>query len=381
MRGFRINRQSALCTLVATAVGIVTLFPARQTFAASEPKPKKPELPSASTGGARAHGSGVELAGSINPKGEATNWYFQYGPTVAYGSQTPTATVPAGTTTVKVTQLVTGLQPGYHYRLVTSNSRGTTDGHDHTYTLPTPKTKKPATKKPTTKPERLKVTLSSPPPEGLPVGSPVTIAGALTGTDNIDHQVILQATPYPYSAAYATLGSPQMTSSTGRFTFRVARLNQNTRYRVLVPGALDLFSQPITELATVHVTFHARSAPHSGLVRLYGSVTPAAPTGAAVLFQLQRIPKRPRLQVFKSEKAEERAEQRAETPVFATTFSAPIEHATKTASRFSSVVSIRKGGLYRAYVAVPRGPLASGFSTGLTLRASAQKKNRKRKKS
>ncbi len=167
-----------------------------------------------------------------------------------------------------------------------------------------------------------------------------------------------------------------MTNSTGRFTFRVARLSQNTRYHVLVPGTPALSSQPITELATVHVTFHARSSPHSGLVRLYGSVTPAAPTGAVVLFQLQRIPKRPRLGVFKSEKAEERAEQRAETPVFATRFSAPVRHATKAVSRFSSIVSIRKSGTYRAYVVLPRGPLASGHSSSLSLRASARKKSK-----
>jgi hypothetical protein len=372
MKGFSVDRWARVRVSVLIAAAV--MLPSAPSMLASEApaKPKKSELPSASTGAAHARGSGVELAGSINPKGEATGYYFQYGPTVAYGSQTPTTTLPAGTTKVRVTQLVTELQPSYHYRLVASNNRGTTDGRDRTYTLATPKPKKP-----TIKLERLKVTLSSPLPEGQPVGSPVTIAGVLTGTGSVDHEVTLQATPYPYSEAFATLGSPQKTSSTGRFEFRVARLSENTRYRVLVAGAPSLFSQPVTELATVHVTFRARSAPHGRLVRLYGSVTPAVSTGAVVLFQLQKTPKRPRLQVFKSEKAEERAEQRAETPVFATMFSAPVKHATKSLSRFSSVASIRKSGIYRAFVVVPRGPLASGHSVSLSLRASVRTKGKR----
>ena len=391
MRNIRIGRQTVLRTLLVASVELTLLLAAQQAFAA-EPKPttptkeagttpKRSELPTASTGGAHAHGSTVELAGTINPRGEATSYYFQYGPTSAYGSQTPTASLPAGTVKVRVTQPVTGLQPGYHYRLVVTGARGATvDGHDHTYA--------PATKKRTTTPnkaaQRLKFTIGNPPPEGQPVGSAITIAGSLSGLGAAGHQVVLQSDPYPFDGVFTTV-AVQSASTGGRFSFYVAHLTRNTRFRVLAPGSAPTYSSVITELATVRVTFHVRSAPHGGLARLYGTVSPAV-AGAVVFFQLQRTarPKHLRAKIFKSEKAEEKAqekaEEKAETLVYATVFKEPVKHATRTMSRFSSVLSIRKAGVYRAYVVVPAGPLASGYSTSLTLRATTAQKKGKRKR-
>ena len=70
--------------------------------------------------------------GHINPRTLATTYYFQYGPTATYGSQTPTLP-PAGDDTVKVCQPVTGLLPGYHYRLVATNAEGKRRGHDRIF--------------------------------------------------------------------------------------------------------------------------------------------------------------------------------------------------------------------------------------------------------
>ena len=108
-------------------------------------------------------------------------------------------------------------------------------------------------------------------------------------------------------------------------------------------------------------------------------------TGAVVFFQLQRTasPKHLRAKIFKSEKAEEKAqekaEERAETLVYSTVFKAPVKHATRSMSRYSGVLGIRKAGVYRAYVVVPAGPLASGYSTSLTLRATVEKKGKRKR--
>jgi hypothetical protein len=77
------------------------------------------------------------LRGTVNPKeGEATNWYFEYGPTTAYGSSTP-AGGPLATdeTSHPVSAGISGLTPGvtYHYRLVATSSEGTTRSEDATF--------------------------------------------------------------------------------------------------------------------------------------------------------------------------------------------------------------------------------------------------------
>ena len=257
-----------------------------------------------------------------------------------------------------------------------TNSHGTAFGHDRTYTPTKPPTKTTKTN------ERPRITILNPLPEGQPAGSPVTIAGTLTGTGAAGHQIVLQSDPYPYTKAFTTV-AVQNASAAGRFSFYVAHLTQSTRFRVLAPGPAPLYSSVITELATVRVTFHVRSVPHGGLARLYGTVSPAV-NAAVVFFQLQHLarPKHLKARVFKSEKAEERAQERAEekaeTLVYSTVFKAPVKHATRTMSRFSAVVSIRKAGTYRAYVVVPAGPLASGYSPGLTLRATVRPKGKRK---
>ena len=312
-----------------------------------------------STGGVgRARGSVVELQGAIDPKDEATTYYFQYGPTTAYGAQTTPASLPAGTAKVKVSQSATGLQLGYHYRLVASNGHGTKVGQDRAYTA---------------KSSLLKVTISRPPAAGYPVGSSLSITGSLTGVGVAGQQVVLQASPYPYRAAFATVGAPQSSNSAGRFSFSVAKLSASTQYRVATLGTRPAYSSVITELATVRVTFHVRTAAHGGLVRLYGTVSPAAP-GATVIFELQKTAKRLRLRAPSSEKAQERAEELAEMPQFSAKFSATVKHATKTVSRFSTAVSIREAGHYRAFVQVRRGPLASGSSATILVQATVKKK-------
>lgn len=76
------------------------------------------------------------LSASVNPNGAATTLYFQYGPTSSYGSNTTNQTVASGTAYVTRNASLTGLVPGttYHYRVVSTNSAGTTFGPDSTFT-------------------------------------------------------------------------------------------------------------------------------------------------------------------------------------------------------------------------------------------------------
>ena len=79
----------------------------------------------------------VTMNGSVNPNGLATKTYFEYGPTVAYGSKTTEVSVGAGSTVLEQKQPVTGLTPNttYHYRYVATNADGTSTGGDRTFTV------------------------------------------------------------------------------------------------------------------------------------------------------------------------------------------------------------------------------------------------------
>lgn len=85
-------------------------------------------------------GTSAGLTGTVNPRGESTSAYFEYGVTPAYGTQTAPLPVGDGTAPVATGALIEGLEPGttYHYRLSGSNVAGTGEGGDNTFTTAAP---------------------------------------------------------------------------------------------------------------------------------------------------------------------------------------------------------------------------------------------------
>ena len=83
------------------------------------------------------------LQATVNPKGTDTRYFFEYGPTAAYGTEVP---LPPGTDIGSSTYgqtmevALSGLTAGttYHFRVVAANALGTTDGPDNTFATPTP---------------------------------------------------------------------------------------------------------------------------------------------------------------------------------------------------------------------------------------------------
>jgi hypothetical protein len=181
--------------------------------AAYAPPAKRPQVV---TGHATAiTQTAATLNGTVNPRGLATAYRFDYGTTTAYGSSTTSTNVGSGTTANGVSAHVTGLNPGttYHFRLEASSSAGTTLGKDaHFTTLP-----------------RLTIAAH---PAPVVFGSTTTITGQLQSGGNGGRTVELQANPYPYSG-FATVATTT-TDTAGHYSFASVKPTVNTRYRTVV---------------------------------------------------------------------------------------------------------------------------------------------------
>ena len=287
--------------------------------------------PSVTTGGVSnvAYSSAI-LYGYVDARGELTNYYFQYGPTGAYGAQSPLAPAGNGTGSVKVSQAIAGLQSGitYHYRIVASGPGGTVRGADRTFKTP-------------------KVPLSvqiAGVPNPVVFGGSFAVVGTLSGTGASTHAVVLQANPFPYTAGFKTVGSPELTSSTGGFSFPFAGLLENTQLRVVTVGSPVVTSPVVLENVAVRISFHVGRAHRRGYVRLYGTVAPAE-VGALVGFQ-RLVPGG-------------RTVNEGGTVVRA---------GTSTVSSFSGALRVRGRGLYRALVKVSDGAHVSAYSAPVLVR-------------
>jgi hypothetical protein len=336
------------CKTTAALIAGAALMFAPASQAASRALPPTPRV--ATAGVTHLLTTSALLNAVVYPNGTATSYYFQYGPTATYGSQTPTTPVGAGTVKVKVGQPVGGLRSGvlYHYRVVgVYGPNVLVFGRDLTFT-----------------PKQTPLTFVMPKHLQAVYGTPFILSGSLGGFGAIHHSVVLEASPYPYLEAFTAIGIPGLTDASGRFSFRVANLSRSTQFRVRTQDPRPILSPVVTARAAVRVSLSVRSSGHLGLVRLFGTVTPAA-VGAQVEIQLEK-------------KVRPRAGSEETEPAirFATQFTTVVKKAGRTFSRFSLVATVRHGGHYRAFVKLKPGPLVSGTSTQTVLLHAAPTKRK-----
>lgn len=287
-------------------------------------------LPAVSTGKAVhvSYGSAT-LEGSVTPNGGDTSYYFQYGLTTAYGSQTAIADAGSGTSKVDVNLPITGLEPLslYHYRLVAVNSAGPVIGADKT--LLTQKV-----------PLTLQI-LSSPNP--VLFGGTVTVQGTLSGTGNGNREVILQESQFPFSVGFQDAPlNPVLTTATGGFTFLLPDMTVATQLRVLATNSPPVISPIASESVAVRVNAHVRSTGRRHRARIFGTVTPAE-NGMQVGFL--RI-------------------THGRSVLAGGTI---LRARSLTSSSFSRVVPV-KAGVYRVLVRITNGAQISTYSQPLVIR-------------
>jgi hypothetical protein len=80
------------------------------------------------------------LGGTVDPAGALGSYHFEYGLGPDYGAVTPTVELGPDIVPLTVSAPLTGLTPGttYHYRLVATNSHGTTYGADAAFVTTAP---------------------------------------------------------------------------------------------------------------------------------------------------------------------------------------------------------------------------------------------------
>jgi hypothetical protein len=123
---------------IVLAVGVAPGPPSVATAATGTTGATAPAVTTGSASNVRT--TSAVLNGTVDPKGQPTTWYFQYGPNTTYGLQTSPANAGSGTGSVAVHSSVTGLASNttYHYRLVAQGPGGTTFGGDATLTTSSP---------------------------------------------------------------------------------------------------------------------------------------------------------------------------------------------------------------------------------------------------
>ncbi|HEV7938207.1 MAG TPA: fibronectin type III domain-containing protein [Solirubrobacteraceae bacterium] len=94
------------------------------------------------------------LKGTVNPGGEATEYFFEYGTGTDYGQTTEKATVSASGGNQSVSATLKGLIPDteYHFRLVAKNKQGPAEGLDHSFKTMSPPAKEPTKEPPAKEP-------------------------------------------------------------------------------------------------------------------------------------------------------------------------------------------------------------------------------------
>ena len=295
--------------------------------------PAMAAAPAATTTGANSiTSSGARLVGTVDPNGEATASYFEYGRTTRYGSRTPDAAAGSGTSARRVTADVDGLQPNtvYHFRLVASNPSGVRSGADKTFRTDR-------------QPLGLQIAAT---PNPVTFNFASTITGQLTGTGNAGRTVQLQSRPFPYTAQFANLGNAVVTDANGAFAFPLPVVPATAQYRVVTVGQPSVTSPILTLAVAVRVkTNVSTTRPRRGsLVRFSGTIRPARP-GALYAIQKQ-----------------------TSTGGWSTIAGSITRTGGSTYSGFSKRIRVTRGGNYRVFVSIVDGNLVSGIGRTVTLR-------------
>ena len=269
------------------------------------------------------------LRGRVNPRSLATGWFFEYGPTAAYGARTPAATVAAGAAAVAVNAPVRSLAANatYHFRLVAANASGQAVTADRTFRTPA---------------QALQVVLTAT-PNPATFGGPTTLAGIVTGTGNAGRPVQIQQKPFPFGGGFVNTGNALVTDARGQFSMAILSLGITTQFRARVTDRAGVVSPvvAVAARAVVRTRVTRTRLRRGGRVHFSGTVRPSEP-GRGIAIQKRREGR------------------------WITVSGTVLRPGGAGFAIYGKTVRIRRGGLYRVFVGTGSG--ATAPNSGPTIR-------------
>jgi hypothetical protein len=173
-------------------------------------------------------------------------------------------------------------------------------------------------------------------------GGAVTVQGTLSGTENANREIVLQADQFPFTAGFQDIGNPELTSASGSFSFSVLGLALVTQFRVGTTTSPPVTSPVAVENVAVQVTSHVRRARRRHFARIYGTVTPAENGMQVGILRISR----------------------GRGVLVGGTVLTPLN---ATSSSYSRVVPVKRG-VYRVLVRVTDGSQVSNYGQPLLIR-------------
>jgi hypothetical protein len=213
---------------------------------------------------------GGVVHGRVDPNGQPTAAWFQYGSTKNYGNRTPSQNAGLSPGLVPIAAQISGLKSNttYHFRMVAENKDGRKNGADRTFK--------------TTKPTSTPVFTPNP----VRFGAPVAVSGQVVGTGANGAQVSLFGHPFPYTDPFTKYGNTVVADKNGNYLFILASALSNSIFEVRGNTSPPFTSAPQQLHVASNISLHTptRVKPR-GRVHFWGIVSP---TQDGIVVEIQK---------------------------------------------------------------------------------------------
>ena len=268
---------------------------------------------------------GSTLHGRVNPNGQATAAWFQYGLTKSYGKSTAHQNAGLAAGEIPIAQGIGGLTSNktYHFRMVAESKDGRKNGPDKTF----------KTSKPTTTPVFT--------PNPVPFGKPVAVSGQIIGTGANGAEVSLFGHPFPYTDPFTQFGNTVIANSQGNYLFILSSALSNSMFQVRAKTSPAFTSASQLLHVSSTISLHAPgSVKRRNRVHFWGIVAPAQD---GIVVEIQKLQKDGSWVLFTR---------------------TTLQHRAAGGSRYSTRKRLYHSHTFRAVVHSTGGPVDEGTTQG-----------------